>query len=101
VAVVVRAQLSGQRCPRVRVNIADLVLVAGVATEAARSRSSTTAKMLRLRDARGSRGLRCPSTPHDRRQGEPLLEGIDLPALGYRVKEHVSTEAAMHLVVGR
>jgi dihydrofolate reductase len=34
-------------------------------------------------------------------QGEPLLEGIDLPALGYRVKEHVSTEAAMHLVVGR
>jgi dihydrofolate reductase len=34
-------------------------------------------------------------------QGEPLLEGIDLPALGYKVKEHVSTEAAMHLVVGR
>src|SRR6476660_18777 len=34
-------------------------------------------------------------------QGEPLLEGIDLPALGYRVKQHVSTEAAMHLVVGR
>src|ERR1700686_204338 len=34
-------------------------------------------------------------------QGEPLLEGIDLPALGYRVKEHVFTEAAMHLVVGR
>ena len=34
-------------------------------------------------------------------KGEPLLEGIDLPALGYRVKEHVSTEAAMHLVVGR
>jgi hypothetical protein len=34
-------------------------------------------------------------------QGESLLEGIDLPALGYRVKEHVSTEAAMHLVVGR
>ena len=34
-------------------------------------------------------------------QGEPLLEDIDLPALGYRVKEHVSTEAAMHLVVGR
>ena len=34
-------------------------------------------------------------------QGEPLLEGIDLPALGYRVKEHLSTEAAMHLVVGR
>ena len=34
-------------------------------------------------------------------QGESLFEGIDLPALGYRVKEHVSTEAAMHLVVGR
>ena len=34
-------------------------------------------------------------------QGEPLLEGIDLPALGYGVKEHVSTEAAMHLVLGR
>jgi hypothetical protein len=33
--------------------------------------------------------------------GEPLLEGIDLPALGYRVKEHVCTEAAMHLLVGR
>ena len=32
-------------------------------------------------------------------QGEPLFEGIDLPALGYRVKEHVSTEAAVHLVV--
>ena len=34
-------------------------------------------------------------------QGEPLFEGIDLQALGYRVKEHVTTEAAMHLVVGR
>jgi hypothetical protein len=33
--------------------------------------------------------------------GEPLLEGIDVPALGYRVKEHVATEAAMHLVMGR
>ena len=33
--------------------------------------------------------------------GEPLFEGIDLRALGYSVKEHVSTEAAMHLVVGR
>ena len=32
-------------------------------------------------------------------QGEPLFEDIDLPALGYRVKEHVSTEAAVHLVV--
>ena len=34
-------------------------------------------------------------------QGEPLFEGIDLRTLGDRVKEHVSTEAAMHLVVGR
>ena len=34
-------------------------------------------------------------------QGEPLFEGIDLTVLGYSVKEHVSTEAAMHLVVGR
>jgi dihydrofolate reductase len=34
-------------------------------------------------------------------QGESLLDGIDLPALGYRVQEHVATEAAMHLVVGR
>ncbi len=34
-------------------------------------------------------------------QGESLFEGIDLPALGYRVTKHVSTEAAMHLVVGR
>ena len=33
--------------------------------------------------------------------GEPLFEGIDLPALGYRVKEHASTEAAMHLTVER
>ena len=34
-------------------------------------------------------------------QGESLFEGIDLPKLGYRVKEHVSSGAAMHLVVGR
>ena len=27
--------------------------------------------------------------------------GIDVPALGYRVKEHVSSGAAMHLVIGR
>ena len=33
--------------------------------------------------------------------GEPLFEGIDLPALGYRVKEHASTGAAMHLIVER
>ena len=34
-------------------------------------------------------------------QGESLFEGIDLPGLGYRVKEHVFGGAAMHLVVGR
>ena len=34
-------------------------------------------------------------------QGEPLFEGIDLPALGYSVKEQVSTGAATHLVVVR
>lgn len=33
--------------------------------------------------------------------GEPLLQGLDLPALGYRVKQHVTTEAAMHLIVER
>jgi dihydrofolate reductase len=33
--------------------------------------------------------------------GESLFEAIDLPALGYRVTQHVSTAAAMHLVVGR
>ena len=34
-------------------------------------------------------------------QGESLFEGIDLPGLGYRVKQHVFSEAAMHLVVER
>ena len=34
-------------------------------------------------------------------RGEPLFEGINLLALGYSVKEHVSTESAMHLVVKR
>jgi dihydrofolate reductase len=34
-------------------------------------------------------------------QGEPLWAGIDLTALGYRVKERVLSEAAMHLVIGR
>jgi dihydrofolate reductase len=34
-------------------------------------------------------------------QGEPLFEGIDLPALGYTVRQHVSTDAAMHLVIVR
>jgi dihydrofolate reductase len=34
-------------------------------------------------------------------QGEPLFEGLDLTALGYSVKEHATTNAAMHLVVQR
>jgi dihydrofolate reductase len=34
-------------------------------------------------------------------RGEPLFEGLDLPALGYRVKEQVATDAALHLVIAR
>ncbi len=34
-------------------------------------------------------------------RGEPLFAGLDLAALGYRVQEHVTTEAALHLVVRR
>jgi dihydrofolate reductase len=34
-------------------------------------------------------------------QGEPLFEGLDLPGLGYTVKEQVATEAALHLVIAR
>jgi dihydrofolate reductase len=34
-------------------------------------------------------------------RGEPLFAGIDLPALGYRVSEHVPTAAATHLVLRR
>ena len=34
-------------------------------------------------------------------RGEPLFAGIDLPALGYGVKEHRTTPAAMHLLVAR
>jgi dihydrofolate reductase len=34
-------------------------------------------------------------------RGESLLEGIDLPALGYDVTERTCTDAAMHLVIGR
>jgi dihydrofolate reductase len=33
--------------------------------------------------------------------GEPLFEGLDLTALGYRVKEHVATKAATHVVFAR
>ena len=34
-------------------------------------------------------------------QGEALFEGMDLRALGYRVTEHVPTEKATHIVLGR
>jgi dihydrofolate reductase len=34
-------------------------------------------------------------------RGEPLFAGLDLPELGYKVAQHVCTEAAMHLVVKR
>ncbi|MBK6974656.1 MAG: dihydrofolate reductase [Sterolibacteriaceae bacterium] len=33
--------------------------------------------------------------------GEPLWAGIDLPALGYQLLEHVPTPAATHVVLGR
>lgn len=33
--------------------------------------------------------------------GENLFADIDLPALGYTVKEHVATEAATHIIIGR
>jgi len=33
--------------------------------------------------------------------GESLLQGIDLPALGYEVKQHVATEKATHVVISR
>jgi dihydrofolate reductase len=33
--------------------------------------------------------------------GEPLLAGIDLPALGYAVAEHVPSEKATHVVLTR
>jgi dihydrofolate reductase len=33
--------------------------------------------------------------------GEPLLSGLDLPALGYGVVEHASSEAALHIVLKR
>lgn len=33
--------------------------------------------------------------------GEHLLSGLDLNALGYRVADHVPSDAAMHVVVTR
>ena len=34
-------------------------------------------------------------------RGEPLLAGIDLPGMGFRVSEHAMTENAMHVVLAR
>jgi len=34
-------------------------------------------------------------------QGEALFAGLDLPALGYRVVEHVPTQRATHIVLAR
>jgi dihydrofolate reductase len=34
-------------------------------------------------------------------RGEPLFHGVDLASLGYSVKEHALTDAAMHLVLRR
>ena len=33
--------------------------------------------------------------------GENLLEGLDLTALGFRVTEHAASEAALHIVIAR
>jgi dihydrofolate reductase len=33
--------------------------------------------------------------------GEPLLQGLDLPSLGYRVAEHAMSKAAMHVRLER
>jgi hypothetical protein len=34
-------------------------------------------------------------------QGEPLLAGIDMAALGFRFAEHVTTPHALHVVRSR
>lgn len=34
-------------------------------------------------------------------QGEPMFAGLDLPALGYEVKQSTPTEMATHIIVGR
>jgi dihydrofolate reductase len=33
--------------------------------------------------------------------GECLLGGMDLPALGYQVNEHVTTAASMHVMIAK
>jgi hypothetical protein len=34
-------------------------------------------------------------------RGEAMFEGLDLPALGYRVMESTATDLATHVVLGR
>ena len=34
-------------------------------------------------------------------RGEAMFEGLDFPALGYRVMESVATDLATHVVLGR
>jgi dihydrofolate reductase len=34
-------------------------------------------------------------------QGEAMFEGLDFPALGYRVMESTATELATHVILGR
>ena len=34
-------------------------------------------------------------------RGEAMFEGLDLPALGYRVMQSTATDLATHVVVGR
>jgi dihydrofolate reductase len=33
--------------------------------------------------------------------GEKLLDGIDMPSLGYRVNAHTTTSAALHVTIGK
>ncbi len=34
-------------------------------------------------------------------RGEAMFEGLDLPALGYRVMKSIATDLATHVVLGR
>lgn len=34
-------------------------------------------------------------------RGEALFEGLDLPALGYRMTESIATDLATHIMLGR
>ena len=45
--------------------------------------------------------FRPESLQHGVQRGEHLFRGLDLPALGYRITEHVASEAATHVVLSR